>query len=113
MAQLRNTQTAMFLRDAHDLSECRNAPVVVIGQDGVAVGFDGVVGCHCVAGDDYADLAFAPDAVEVCVGWGWVAAVGLTTLDAVLGARVKGYNIRCPRPCPRRSTYRDALSWGL
>lgn len=60
-----------------DFAEGGDAAVVVVGDDGVAVGFDCVVGCHCVACYDYADGAFAPAFVETGVFWGWVAAVSL------------------------------------
>ena len=65
VAQLRDKQTAVFLRGGRDFGEGSDAAVVVVDDDRIAEGLDGVVAHHRVAGDDDADVAFAPAAVQV------------------------------------------------
>ena len=78
---MRDDESAVCFGDFDYFCVSGDAAVVVVDEDWVAVGFDGVVADHCVACYYYADLAFAPLFVEVGVFFCWVAAVGLDVLE--------------------------------
>ena len=62
--ELGDEEGAVGFGGGAELAVARQPAVVVVGEDGVAVAFDGGVGDHEVAADDDADAAAAPGGVE-------------------------------------------------
>ena len=69
MRQLRNKQRSLGFGGFRNESVSCYAVVVVVAEDGVPVGFNGIVADHHVACYYDAYVAFAPAAVEVGIGF--------------------------------------------